>query len=142
MDAAVAYLEQARDAVTEGPQKRGYVARIYHDLGLLYDEQKKPDLAESYLKQSVEILPYPKSWLALGNFYFDKGRYDEALEMYQLMQSVTSPKYALLHLKLGRTYDRLGQAERAREEYNKYLDLAPNATDRTEIFRRLSQLGS
>lgn len=142
MDAAVAYLEQARDTVGEGSRKRGYVARIYHDLGLLYDEQKKPDLAESYLKQSVEILPYPKSWLALGNFYFDKGRYDEALEMYQLMQSVTSPKYALLHLKLGRTYDRLGQVERAREEYNKYLDLAPNATDRTEIFRRLSQLGS
>lgn len=141
MDAAVAYLEQARDAVGEGPRKRGYMARIYHDLGLLYDEQKKPDLAESYLRQSVEILPYPKSWFALGNFYFDKGRYDEALEMYQLTQSVTSPKYALLHLKLGRTYDRLGQVERAREEYNKYLDLAPNATDRAEVFRRLSQLG-
>src|SRR2546423_257955 len=40
LDAAVAYLEQARDAVSEGPQKRGYLARIYHDLGLLYDEQK------------------------------------------------------------------------------------------------------
>jgi Flp pilus assembly protein TadD len=60
--------------------------------------------------------------------------------MYELTQSRTSPRYAPLHLKLGRTYDRLGQAERARDEYNKYLDLAPNAKDRNEVFRRLSQL--
>ena len=140
LDSALDYLEQARGAVGERPQKRGYLSRLHHDLGSLYDEQKKPDLAEQHLKQAVEILPYPKNWLALGNFYFDKARYEEALEMYKLTQSGTSPKYAALHLKLGRTYDRLGQVERAREEYNKYLDLAPNANDRTEVFRRLSQL--
>jgi protein O-mannosyl-transferase len=140
LDSAIEYLEQARGVVGEGPQKRGYLSRIYHDLGLLYDEQKKPDLAEGCLKQSVEILPYPKNWLALGNFYFDRARYEEALGMYELTQSETSPKYALLHLKLGRTYDRLGQVERARQEYNKYLDLAPNAKDRSEVFRRLTQL--
>jgi protein O-mannosyl-transferase len=140
LDSAIEYLEQARDAVGDGPQRRGYLARIHHDLGLLYAEQKKPDLAESYLKRSVEILPYPKYWLALGDFYFDNGRHQEALEMYELTQSGTSPKYALLHLKLGRTYDRLGQVERARVEYNKYLDLAPNAKDRNEVFRRLMQL--
>ena len=140
LDPAIEYLEQARDAVGEGPQRRGYLARVHHDLGMLYAEQKKPDLAESCLKQSVEILPYPKYWLALGDFYFDNDRHQEALEMYELTQSKTSPKYALLHLKLGRTYDRLGQVERARAEYNKYLDLAPNAKDRNEVFRRLMQL--
>ena len=140
LNTAVEYLEQARRAVGEGPQKRGYLSRIYHDLGLLYDEQNKPALAESHLKQSVEILPYPKNWVALGDFYFDGGRYEEALEMYELTQTGTSAKYALLHLKLGRTYDRLGQVERARVEYNKYLDLAPDAKDRSEVFRRLMQL--
>lgn len=60
--------------------------------------------------------------------------------MYELTQSQTSPKYAPLLLKLGRRYDRLGQVERARVEYNKYLDLAPNANDRGEVFRRLMQL--
>jgi tetratricopeptide (TPR) repeat protein len=140
LDAAIEYLEQARSAVGERLQKRGYLSRINHDLGLLYDEQKKPDLAESCLKQAVELLPYPQNWLALGNFYFDKTRYEEALVMYELTQSGTSAKYAPLHLKLGRTYDRLGQIERARAEYNKYLDLAPDAKDRSDVFRRLSQL--
>ncbi|HJQ25663.1 MAG TPA: tetratricopeptide repeat protein [Blastocatellia bacterium] len=140
LDAAIGYLERARDALGDGPQKRGYLARIYHDLGRLYDERKKPDLAEQYLKQAVEIVPYPKNWVALGDFYFDKGRYEEALEQYELARAGTSPKYALLHLKLGRTYDRLGQVERARDEYKQYLDLAPNAEDRLEVFRRLRQL--
>ena len=140
LDEATEYLEQARRAVGERAQKRGYLSRIDHDLGLLYDEQKKPDLAENCLKQAVELLPYPKNWMALGNFYFDKARYEEALVMYELTQSGTSAKYAPLHLRLGRTYDRLGQVERARAEYNKYLDLAPNAKDRSEVFRRLRQL--
>lgn len=140
IDSAIEHLEHAKDLVGEGPQKRGYLARIYNDLGSLYDERKTSDVAESYLKQAVEVLPYPKSWMALGNFYFDKGRYEEALEMYELTRSDISPKYAPLHLKLGRTYDRLGQSERARDEYNRYLDLAPNGKDRNEVFRRLSQL--
>jgi tetratricopeptide (TPR) repeat protein len=140
IDAAIEYLEHAQEVVGEGPQRRGYLARIYHDLGQLYDERKNADRAEGYLKQAVDVLPYPRNWFTLGNFYFDKGRYAEALDMYELTQSGTSPKYALLHLKLGRTYDRLGQVERARDEYNKYLDLAPNANDRSDVFRRLSQL--
>lgn len=140
LDSAIERLEHARDAVSEGPRQRGYLSRIYNDLGSLYAERKNFDLAESYLRQSVEVLPYPKNWSALGDYYFDRGRYEEALEMYELTQSRTSPRYAALHLKLGRTYDRLGQTDRARVEYNKYLDLAPNAKDRNEVFRRLSQL--
>lgn len=140
LDSAIEHLEDARDAVSEGPQQRGYMSRIYNNLGSLYAERKEFDLAESCLKQSVEILPYPTNWFALGNYYFDRGRYEEALQMYELTQSRTSPRYAPVHLKLGRSYDRLGQVERARDEYNKYLDLAPDAKDRTEVFRRLSQL--
>ena len=140
LELATEYMEQAKEAVREGPQRNGYLARIYHDLGLLYDEQQKPDLAESYLKRSVEILDSPKYWIALGDFYFARSRHQEALELYELAQSKTSPKYAPLHLKLGRVYDRLGHVERARDEYNKYLDLAPNAKDRNEVFRRVMQL--
>jgi protein O-mannosyl-transferase len=140
LDSALEQLELASYAVTEGPQQRGYMSRIYNDLGSLHAERKEFDLAEGCLKQSVEILPYPKNWFALGNFYFDRGRYEEALTMYELTQSGTSAKYALLHLKLGRTHDRLGHADRAQAEYSKYLDLAPNAKDRSEVFRRLRQL--
>ena len=137
---AIEHLEHAERITREGPRQRGYLARIYSDLGRLYDELKDADRAEVYLKQAIDVLPYPRNWFALGNFYFDKGRYTEALEMYELTQSGTAQRYAPLHLKLGRTYDRLGRVEEARDEYNKYLDLAPNASDRSEVFRRLSQL--
>ncbi len=126
--------------MSEGPQKNGYLSRIYNDLGTLYAERKNFELAESYLKQSIEVLPYPKSWFALGEYYFDRGRYSDALELYELTRSGTSPSYAPLRLKLGRTFDRLGQSRRAREEYNKYLELDPHGKDRNDVFRRLSQL--
>ena len=140
LDSAIEYLENARSALTDGPQHRGYLARICGDLGTLYAERKDFELAESFLRRAVEVMPYPLNWFALGNYYFDRGRYAEALEMYELTEAATSKKYAPLRLKLARTYDRLGQTQRARDEYNKYLDLAPNAKDRSEIFRRLSQL--
>jgi len=139
INAAIEYLERAKEIVGDGPRKRGYLARIYSDLGRLY-ESKNAEVAEDYLRRAVDMLPYPRTWFALGNFYFDKGRYDEALDMYELTQSGTSTWYAPLHLKLGQTYDRLGRVQQARDEYNKYLELAPYASDRKDIFRRLSQL--
>jgi tetratricopeptide (TPR) repeat protein len=140
LDSAIEYLENARSALTDGPQYRGYLSRICGDLGTLYAERKDYELAESLLRRAVEVKPDPQNWFTLGNYYFDRGRYAEALEMYELTGAATSKNYAPLRLKLGRTYDRLGQTQRARDEYNKYLDLAPNAKDRSEIFRRLSQL--
>ena len=140
LDTAVEYLETARSAVADGPLQRGYLSRIYKDLGTLHAERKEFELAEGFLRRAVETMPSPQNWVTLGDYYFDRGRYAEALEMYELTEADTSKNYAPLRLKLGRTYDRLGQTQRARDEYNKYLDLAPNAKDRSEIFRRLSQL--
>jgi tetratricopeptide (TPR) repeat protein len=142
IDLAIEHLKRAESIIPDGPRKRGYLSRIHHDLGFYYSERKSRDLAELHLRRAVEVLPYPKNWFALGNFYFDTGRYQEALEMYELTRSQTSGKYAPLHLKLGRTYDRLGQVEQARDEYNKYLELARDGKDRPEVIRRLSQLES
>jgi tetratricopeptide (TPR) repeat protein len=139
VNAAIEYLERAKEIVGDGPRKRGYLARIYSDLGRLY-ESKNAEIAEDYLRRAVDVLPYPRTWFPLGNFYFDRGRYDEALDMYELTRSGASSWYAPLHLKLGQTYDRLGRAQQARDEYNKYLELAPYANDRKDVFRRLSQL--
>lgn len=140
LDSAIDYLEQAKSKVVEGPQKRGYLARICYDLGLTYEDRNVFDAAEYNLRKSVEILPYVKSWYALGNFYFARGRYEEALEMYELALSVAPPGFAPLRLKLARTYDRLNHIERARDEYLKYLDLAPRADDRPEVWQRVQQL--
>jgi Flp pilus assembly protein TadD len=51
-----------------------------------------------------------------------------------------SDRFAPIHLKLGRIYDRLGRTDQARVAYEKYLELAPNAEDYSEVARRISQL--
>ncbi len=141
LNQAIENMERAKSLVGERPSKAGYLGRIDSDLGFYYGQRGDFDRAEENLRQSVEMLPYAKSWLDLGQFYFDRGRYDQALDLFENVLHQAPTRYAPIHLKLARTYDRLNQPESARAEYEKYLSLSgPNAKDRDEVFRRLSQL--
>ena len=48
-------------------------------------------------------------------------RYEEAAHL--------RPDSALVHRELGKCYSRLGQRARSQQEYRRYLELAPDATD-------------
>ncbi|HEY3139209.1 MAG TPA: tetratricopeptide repeat protein, partial [Blastocatellia bacterium] len=135
---AINYLLRAESKVPDGVQKRGYLAKIYSKLAFLYNERESYDLAEEYLRREVELTPYTNSWLELGDFYFDRGRYQEALEMFEQVAAHVNRRFAPIHLKLARTQDRLGLPELARNEYQQYLELAPAAAlGRSEASRRL-----
>lgn len=140
LDQAIEYLQQAKSSLPEGPERRFFLGRLHHDLGLLYEARKNFDLAEENLRTALEVLPTLPHRFDLGEFYFDRGRYEEALEMFEETSRRVPAWFAPIHLRLARTYDRLGQRERARPEYKKYLELSPAAKDRDEVWKRLSQL--
>ncbi|MEK6320662.1 MAG: tetratricopeptide repeat protein [Acidobacteriota bacterium] len=141
LDQAIENMERAKSLVGERPLKKGYLGRIHSDLGFYYDKRGDLERAEENLLLSIEFLPDAKTRLDLGQFYFDRGRYEEALDLFKTVLRQAPSRYALIHLKLARTYDRLNQPESARGEYEKYLNLSgPNAKDRAEVLRRLLQL--
>ncbi len=143
LNQAIDYLNRAESMMPEGPLRRAYEARIRSDRGFLFKERKDYERAEEDLRRSVELLPIPKSWYELADLYFERGRYQEALDLYEKTAAAANQKFAPIHLKLGRAYERLGRPDLAKAAYEKYLDLSPpTAEERREAIRRLSQLGA
>jgi tetratricopeptide (TPR) repeat protein len=138
LDEALDHINRAKTAVTDEPEKKAYEARLNHDAGLLYEQKKEFELAEENLRRAVELRPSAPNFYDLAGFYFDRGRYEEAREMYEEASRHAS-RFGPIHQKLGQTYDRLGQAENARLEYRIYLELTPYAKDRSEVMRRLAR---
>jgi tetratricopeptide (TPR) repeat protein len=140
IDTSIEYLERGVSAVSEDPISRFKLATMHLNLGLLQAQLKNSAGAEENLLRSLEIWPRVTGWFYTGQFYFDQGRYQEALAMFEQALDKVPRRFAQIHLRLGLTYDKLGQSENARASYQKYLELAPDAPDRAEVTRRLSQV--
>ena len=140
LDKSIEYLERGTSSAEETPITRFKLATMHLNLGLLQAQAKNPAGAERNMLRSLEIWPRATGLFYTGQFYFDQGRYEEALAMFESALSTVPRRFALIHLRLGWTYDKLGQRVSARAEYEKYLELAPNAPDAAEVNRRLSQL--
>ena len=141
LDEAIEHLERGALEVKESPMTRYNLATIHLNLGLLYAQRKNVDRAEENLLRSIKIWPRAVGFYHTGQFYLDQGRLEEARGMFEQTSSLVSVRVALVHLRLGQVYDLLGQRERARASYEKYLEFAPpDATDRSQVNSRLSQL--
>ena len=71
----------------------------------------------------------------------DKDRFEEAVREYDEVTR-SHPELANAHYNLAVTLERTGQTERARQEYQAYLQLSPDAADAAEVRNRLRKLGS
>lgn len=140
LDQAIDYLEQGAASVREGPVTSHRLATLELNLGLLYERRKNFDRAEQTLLKSIEIWPRSVGWYTTGQFYLDVGRFEDARKMFEQSRGDLPGRFAPIHLKLGRSYDGLGQVAEAKAEYEKYLELAPAAKDRAEVMHRLAEL--
>lgn len=141
VDQAIKYLLDAVATVPEGPLTKNKLATIYLNLGRLYEEQKKYDIAEQHLLRSIEMWPRPVGWYYAGLNYYYQERYDQALAMYQEVIRHVPPNYAPIHLSIAAVYESLNRMDEARAEYHNYLELAPpEAPDRQLVEQKLRQL--
>ena len=89
-------------------------------LNLAYGHQR----AKSYFDKLIEHFPLVAEYSqALGEYYFDKGMYDEALAQFLLTAS-RHPKFKPVYIYLGRIYSYLSaksRGEKSRGEYEQAL---------------------
>jgi tetratricopeptide (TPR) repeat protein len=141
IDEAIGYLETAISTVDETPLTRTKLATVYLNLGTLYGDQKRFDVAEQKLLRSIELWQRPVGWYYTGLNYFYQEQYEQALAMYEEVIRHVPPKYAPIHLSIGATYERLGRLDEARAEFEKYLELAPpDAPDKKTVRDRLKDM--
>ena len=90
-------------------------------------EETAPD--PYHAEKSVEI----------GQFYMKKGKYDAAIDRFQLAIKY-QPKLALPRKLIAEAYERKKDKAAAVGWYQKYLDVLPHAEDADKVRKRIESL--
>jgi tetratricopeptide (TPR) repeat protein len=107
-------------------------ARAHFNLGTIYIQQGRTDLAESHLKNAVSLKPnFAEAFANLGILYDNTRRYSEAI--IQLEKAVSlDPQNAVYHYNLGLAYAKSNRLEEAKEEFQQSLNLEPDFKEAQE----------
>ena len=128
LDLARGYLEQrswnrAKDPLQRALQIDPRSAEAYALMGVMYQGQNEPELAEDAYRRALRH--EPNHQLALnnyGSFLYARGRYEDALEPLRIL--VRDPSYrerARAYENLGLTELKVGNEDRAREAFERAL---------------------
>ena len=121
--------------VLDGPQFRGRVAKsairlLPYFQGYFYLKSGQADEAMENFKEALEHRPLIWNIDAfedcLANAYLELGRLDEAIAEYQRILK-PNPNYPLAHYHLAQVYERKGQPDQARIEYERFLQIWSDA---------------
>jgi len=137
----VSALSQSRDSNLSQEQRRTEVrnvARESYQAALALAERHDYHSAIQMLEQAVKVDPQPEYLALLGDCQSENPQWlDRAAANYG--RAVRSrPNDPFLRLKLGRTYERQRLPDRARQEYETVLELAP---EQPEAISGLERLG-
>jgi tetratricopeptide (TPR) repeat protein len=86
--------------------------RIYYQLGSIYKKQRKFDKAEEALLNSLKVNPeFTSAYNSLGTTYYSWGKYDKAVENFQLFKENAGDKKleARASKYIGLAYTKLGE---------------------------------
>jgi len=118
-------------------------ASVMTALGQQSQQQEPPEPPEedeSLQKPNYSFNPIEaEKHYRVGNFYFRKGSYKAAALRFE--EAVRwNPGYTEALSKLGESYEKLHDPERAIEVYRKFLEVAPDSKDASDIRKRLGTL--
>ncbi len=101
-------------------------------------EQEPPEEDESVKPQVYAFNPLQAAGeIKVGDFYWKKGSHRAAMQRYR-EATRWNPGNAEAWLKLGEAQEKLKDPKAAREAYAKYLELAPNARNASQIRKKLA----
>ncbi len=130
-------------ALIEKGSHQNEMRRYCHLVGMIELERKNYTQAIEHLETALSLLPFQSSLWAEGHLmnnqalyidalalgYYRAGNLDQAQEMYDRISRLTTGRlyfedvYARSFYTLGRIFQRMGESERAEENYNKFLAL-------------------
>jgi len=120
-EAERAFRRALEDPAYPTPQK------AHLNLGLLYLSQGRTEEAISQMRRAVEIDPkYYQAHYELASLLDRNDRLEEAAREYE----VAAPAYRSsgeYHFRLGVTYMRLGQKDKARLHFNRAIEVSPGS---------------
>jgi Tfp pilus assembly protein PilF len=110
------------------------------NMALAYYQKKDYPRAEKYFLEALKLSPdFVNALGGLATTYMAQGRYEEAVQ--KLERAVRKqPKLAQLHFELGRAYRGLGEPGKARDEFQRAVQLAPDSPLAEEAQRELKTL--
>ncbi len=110
------------------------------NMALAYYQKNDYVRAEKYFLEALKLSPdFVNALGGLATTYMAQGRYEEAAQ--RLERAVRKePKLAQLHFELGRAYRGLGNSGKARDEFQRAAQLAPDSPLADEAQREMKTL--
>lgn len=111
------------------------------NMGLAYYQKKDYREAEKHFLEALKMNPdFVNALAGLATTYVAMGRYDDAVA--KLERAIRKePKLPHLHYELGKTYQAAGNLPRARQEYQRAAELAPDSPLAEDAKRAMRGLG-
>ena len=107
-------------------------AKAHFNLGTIYVQQGRIDLAEFHLKRAISLKPdFAEAFANLGILYDSTRRYLEAIIKLQKAVSL-DPQNAIYHYNLGLAYAKSNRLEEAKEEFQQSLNIEPDFKEAQE----------
>ncbi len=101
--------------------------------------EEPPEEDESLIPKECVLNPLEaEKNIKTGDFYFHKPKYGAAANRYK--EAICwDPSSKEAYLKLGEVEEKLHNRDQARDAYQKYLELAPDAKNAGEIKKKLAK---
>jgi tetratricopeptide (TPR) repeat protein len=133
-------LPEAVDAGEKGIKLAPKYATGYNTLGAAYKRQDRLDEATAMFQKAIGIdADYAMPHYNLGLIYYSQGQTDQAIAEWQEAARI-DPNHPTTHKNLGVVYFQLKRAAEALDEFKLYLQLAPDAPDRTAVENDMAKL--
>jgi len=139
-------LQEAVKAYTQAVKLNPKDSYPHYQLGLIYSGKNEPDQAIADMKQATSLRQdWPEAWFALGKFYEQKGRANEAMDAlnnalkYKANFGAAHDE-AATHYELGNVWQTKGSIKDAREEYKTAITVAQSHKE--DLPEAWYQLGS
>ena len=123
------YNKALEQALADEEMGKRTVAIALASLGETFLRKEDFEKAQDYFKQSIEMYP-DNEILAynVGEIYFSNQKIDEAIHYFELSIEI-KPDWPASYLKLGYAYLNKGDHEKAKLNFNKFLELDPESSE-------------
>ncbi|MEC9458668.1 MAG: tetratricopeptide repeat protein [Pseudomonadota bacterium] len=114
----------------------------YVNLGIIYNNSKKPDDAIKYLNKGTEFQDtIAEAMLSIGNSHYIKKNYDKAIEFYDKSLEKGLNDISAVYFNKGLVYERLNNVNLAVDYYKRAIDLKPQYYEYFEKRARMQRTG-
>ena len=114
----------------------------YVNLGIIYNNSKKPDDAIKYLNKGTEFQDtIAEAMLSIGNSHYIKKNYDKAIEFYDKSLEKGLNDISAVYFNKGLVYERLNNINLAVDYYKRAIDLKPQYYEYFEKRARMQRTG-